>query len=315
VEKTMADNVEKVVIIGSGPAGYTAAVYAARAALKPLVLAGSVPNLPGGQLMITTEVENFPGFPKGIPGPDLMDLFKAQAERFGTRVVEENVVSVDLGSRPFRVQHDSGETKAEAIIVATGASAIWSGAKGESTYLNRGVSACATCDGFFFRGLEVLVVGGGDTAMEEATYLTLHAKKVTVVHRRDQLRASKVMQDRAKNNPKISFLWDSVVEEVVGDGNKVQGAMIKNVKTGAVTRVDAQGLFVAIGHKPNTAVFAGKLDLDDKGYVKTSPGTTRTSVPGVFAAGDVQDSVYRQAITAAGTGCMAAIEVERFLAH
>jgi len=311
----MADNVEKVVIIGSGPAGYTAALYAARAALKPMVLAGSVPNLPGGQLMITTVIENFPGFPKGIAGPELMDLFKAQAERFGTRIVEENVVEVDLTSRPFRIKHDTGETKAEAIIVATGASAVWSGAKGEATYRNRGVSACATCDGFFFRGKEVLVVGGGDTAMEEATYLTLHASKVTLVHRRDQLRASKVMQDRARNNPKISFLWDSVVEEVLGDGDKMQGASIKNVKTGALTKVDAQGLFVAIGHKPNTEVFAGKLDLDDKGYIKTAPGTTRTSVPGVFAAGDVQDSVYRQAITAAGTGCMAAIEVERFLAH
>ncbi len=311
----MSDKVEKVVIIGSGPAGYTAALYAARAALEPLVLAGTVPNLPGGQLMITTDIENFPGFPKGIGGPELMDLFKAQAERFGTRVLEENAVSVDLSRRPFTVTHDGGTTRAEALIVATGASAMWTNAKGEKEYQTRGVSACATCDGYFFRNLDVLVVGGGDTAMEEATYLTNHARKVTVIHRRDQLRASKVMQERARNNPKIGFLWDSVVEEIVGDGKKMQGALVKNVKTGAVTRVEAQGLFVAIGHKPNTEIFAGKLELDDKGYVKTQPGTTRTSVPGVFAAGDVQDSVYRQAITAAGTGCMAAIEVERFLAH
>ena len=309
----MSDNVEKVVIIGSGPAGYTAALYAARANLKPLVLAGSPPNLPGGQLMITTDIENFPGFPKGIAGPELMDLFKAQAERFGTRILEQNVVEVDFSSRPFRIKHDEGETRAETIIVATGASATWTNAKGEKDYQNRGVSACATCDGFFFRGKEVLVVGGGDTAMEEATYLTNHATKVTVIHRRDALRASKVMQDRARANPKIAFLWDSVVEEIVGDGKKVQGVMVKNVKTGKVTRVEAQGLFVAIGHKPNTEVFAGKLDLDDKGYIKTVPGSTRTSVAGVFAAGDVQDSVYRQAITAAGTGCMAAIEAERFL--
>ncbi|HEY3451124.1 MAG TPA: thioredoxin-disulfide reductase [Myxococcales bacterium] len=311
----MSDSVEKVVVIGSGPAGYTAALYAARAALKPLVLAGSPPNLPGGQLMITTDIENFPGFPKGIAGPELMELFKQQAERFGTRILEENAVSVDLSKRPFTVKHDGGETKAETLIVATGASAQWTNAKGETTYQNRGVSACATCDGFFFRNLDVLVVGGGDTAMEEATYLTNHARKVTVIHRRDALRASQVMQDRAKNNPKISFLWDSVVEEIVGDGKKMQGAMVKNVKTSAVTKVEAQGLFVAIGHKPNTEAFAGQLDLDDKGYIKTAPGTTRTSIPGVFAAGDVQDSVYRQAITAAGTGCMAAIEVERFLAH
>jgi len=311
----MPDSIEKVVIIGSGPAGYTAALYAARAALKPLVIAGTVPNLPGGQLMITTDIENFPGFPKGIAGPELMDLLKQQAERFGSRVLDENALDVDFSQRPFRIKHDGAETRAESVIVATGASAIWTGAKGETTYQNRGVSACATCDGFFFRGLDVLVVGGGDTAMEEATYLTNHARKVTVVHRRDALRASKVMQDRARNNPKIGFLWDSVVEEIVGDGKKMQGAMLKNVKTGATSRVEAQGLFVAIGHKPNTEIFAGKLALDEKGYVKTSPGTTRTSVEGVFAAGDVQDSVYRQAITAAGTGCMAAIEAERFLAH
>ena len=311
----MAEKVENVVIIGSGPAGYTAALYAARASLSPVVLAGTIPNLPGGQLMITTEVENYPGFPKGITGPELMDLFRAQAERFGARILEENAEAVDFSARPFRIRHDNGELLAKVVIVATGATAQWTCAKGEDQYRNRGVSACATCDGFFFRGKDVLVVGGGDTAMEEATYLTNHARKVTIVHRRDQLRASKVMQERARANPKIGFLWDSVVEEIVGDGQKVQGALVKNVKTGAQSRVDADGLFVAIGHKPNTELFVGKLDLDPKGYVKTVPGTTRTSVEGVFSAGDVQDPVYRQAITAAGTGCMAAIEAERFLAH
>jgi len=311
----MGDKVENVVIIGSGPAGYTAALYSARAALSPVVLAGSVPNLPGGQLMITTDVENYPGFPKGIAGPDLMDLFRAQAERFGTRVLDENAESVDLSARPFRVRHDNGELLAQTLIVATGASAQWTGAKGEDLYRNRGVSACATCDGFFFRNLDVLVVGGGDTAMEEAIYLTNHARKVTIVHRRSELRASKVMQERARANPKIAFIWDAVVDEVVGDDKKVQGVVLANVKTGEKTRVDAQGLFVAIGHKPNTELFAGKLDFDATGYLKTVPGSTRTNVPGVFAAGDVQDPIFRQAITAAGSGCMAAIEAERFLGH
>jgi thioredoxin reductase (NADPH) len=314
-ESRMASGIEKVVIIGSGPAGYTAGLYAARGALSPVVLAGSIPNLPGGQLMITTEVENYPGFPKGITGPDLMDLFKAQAERFGARILEENATEVDLRSHPFLIRHDTGELRAQAIIIATGASAQWTGAKGEETYKNRGVSACATCDGFFFRGKEVLVVGGGDTAMEEATYLTNHASKVTLVHRRDQLRASKVMQERARANPKIGFVWNSVVDEVVGDGQKMQGAMLKQVQTGEVRKIEAQGLFVAIGHKPNTELFVGKLDLDPTGYIKTVPGTTRTNVVGVFAAGDVQDPVYRQAVTAAGSGCAAAIEAERFLAQ
>jgi len=311
----MAQSTEKLVIIGSGPAGYTAGIYAARAALNPLLFAGTIPFTPGGQLMITTEVENFPGFPKGVTGPELMELFKAQAERFGTRVVEESAIEVDLKSRPFRVKADSQEVLAESIIIATGASAMWSGAKGEEAYKNRGVSACATCDGFFFKNLDVLVVGGGDTAMEEATYLTKHARKVTIVHRRDALRASKIMQDKAKKNPKIAFVWNSVVEEVLGDGKKMNSARLKNVLNGEVQQVEAQGLFVAIGHKPNTELFAGKIDLDAKGYVKTTPGTTRTSVPGVFAAGDVQDPLYRQAVTAAGSGCQAAIEVERFLEH
>jgi thioredoxin reductase (NADPH) len=309
----MAERTEKVVIIGSGPAGYTAAIYAARAALDPVMLTGTIPHTPGGQLVTTTDVENYPGFPKGIAGPELMDLFKAQAERFGTRLIEENAIEVDLSRRPFRVKHDSGELLAETLIISTGASAQWTGAKGEEEYKNRGVSACATCDGFFFKNMDVLVVGGGDTAMEEALYLTKHARKVTVVHRRDQLRASKIMQERAFNNPKISFAWDSVVDEVVGDGKKVTGVALRNVKTNEIQRVDCQGLFVAIGHKPNTSLFVNQLELDEKGYIKTIPGTPRTSVPGVFAAGDVQDPHYRQAITAAGSGCMAAIEVERFL--
>jgi thioredoxin reductase (NADPH) len=309
----MAKSTEQVVIIGSGPAGYTAGIYAARAALNPLLLAGTIPNLPGGQLVITTEVENYPGFPKGIPGPELMDLMKAQAERLGTRIVEENAIEVDLSSRPFLVKHDSGEVRAESLIIATGASAIWTNAKGEETYKNRGVSACATCDGFFFKNLDVLVVGGGDTAMEEADYLTKHARKVTVIHRRDQLRACALLQERVKKNPKISFIWDSVVDEIVGDGKRMKGAVLRNMKDGSTHKVEAQGLFVAIGHKPNTELFAGQIDIDPKGYIRTHAGSTRTSIPGVFAAGDVQDPVYRQAIVSAGTGAQAAIEAERFL--
>jgi thioredoxin reductase (NADPH) len=310
----MANTVEKVIIIGSGPAAYTAAIYSGRASLNPLVLTGTVPNTPGGQLMITTDIENFPGFPKGITGPGLMELFKAQAERFSARLIEENAIEVDFSSRPFLVKHDSGEVRAETVIVATGASAMWTGAEGEEAYKNRGVSACATCDGFFFKNMDVLVVGGGDTAMEEATYLTNHARKVTVVHRRNE-RASKIMQARARSNPKIAFLWNAAVQEVVGDGKRMKGAVLRNTLSGELSTVDAQGLFIAIGHKPNTDLFVGKLDLDAKGYVKTVPGSTRTSVPGVFAAGDVQDPSYRQAITAAGSGCMASIDAEHFLAH
>ncbi|HCF56622.1 MAG TPA: thioredoxin-disulfide reductase [Myxococcales bacterium] len=311
----MAKSTEKLVIIGSGPAGYTAAIYAARAALNPLLLAGTIPNLPGGQLVTTTDIENFPGFPKGIAGPELMDLMRAQAERFGTRVVEENAVAADFSSRPFLIKHDSGELRAETVIISTGASAIWTNAKGEDAYKNRGVSACATCDGFFFKNLDVLVVGGGDTAMEEADYLTKHARKVTVVHRRDQLRASKFMQERVMKNPKISFQWNSVIEEIVGDGKRMSGAVVRDVRDGKTKTLDAQGMFVAIGHKPNTELFVDQLDLDPKGYLRTQPGTTRTSVPGVFAAGDVQDPHYRQAITAAASGCQAAIDAERFLAQ
>ncbi len=307
--------VEKVVIIGSGPAGYTAAIYAARANLSPLLIAGTIPNTPGGQLMITTEVENYPGFPKGVAGPELMEQMKAQAERFETRFLDENVTGVDFSKRPFRIQHENGEVLAETVIIATGASAMWTGAKGENEYKNRGVSACATCDGFFFKNLDVAVIGGGDTAMEEATYLTKHAKSVTIVHRRDALRASKIMQERAKANPKIRFEWSAVVKEVVGDGKRVNALVLKNAHSDETRKLAVQGMFVAIGHKPNTEPFVGKLELDEKGYIKTVPGSTRTSVPGVFAAGDVQDPTFRQAVTAAGTGCMAAIEAERFLEH
>ncbi len=309
----MAQRIEKVVIIGSGPAGLTAAIYAARAALDPVLFAGAAPNLPGGQLMITTEVENYPGFPKGVTGPELMQLFREQAERFETEILDENVTSVDLSQRPFKVTYEGGELYARTLIIATGASALWTGAEGEEQYKNRGVSACATCDGFFFKNMDVLVVGGGDTAMEEATYLTKHARKVTLVHRRDQLRASKIMQERAKQNPKIEFAWNQVIEKVVGDEKRMKGAILRNVQTGELRTVDAQGLFLAIGHKPNTELVAGKVEMDEKGYIKTVPGSTCTSVPGLFAAGDVQDPVYRQAITSAGSGCMAAIEAERLL--
>ncbi|MFN7133194.1 MAG: thioredoxin-disulfide reductase, partial [Myxococcales bacterium] len=300
---------------GSGPAGYTAAIYAARAALNPRMFVGAPPFTPGGQLMITTDVENYPGFPKGITGPELMDLFRAQAERFGTRMEHENVVEVDFSKRPFRVKGETMEVFAEAVIIATGASAKWLEVKGEKEMYNRGVSACATCDGFFYRNKEVLVVGGGDTAMEEANYLANLCSKVTIIHRRDTLRASKIMQDRALKNPKIHFVWNTVIEEVLGNDKGFTGVRAKNVVTGEVSTLNSDGLFVAIGHQPNTSIFAGKLDMDDKGYLKTVPGSTRTNVEGVFACGDVQDSVYRQAITAAGTGCMAAIDAERFVAH
>src|SRR5262245_61770903 len=301
----------KVLIIGSGPAGLTAAIYAARANLEPIVLAGSAA---GGQLMITSDVENYPGFPLGIQGPELMAAFREQAERFGTRIVDVDIDRVDFSGRPFRAWARGVEYKAEAVIVATGASALWLGLESEERLRGRGVSACATCDGFFFKDKEIAVVGGGDTALEEATFLTRFATKVTLVHRRDQLRASKIMQDRAFNDPKISFVWDSVVDEVIGDDH-VTGVRLKNVKSGQTSDFKTDGLFVAIGHKPNTDILKGKLDLNEKGYVAALNGAeSLTRIAGVFVAGDVEDFHYRQAVTAAGAGCKAALEAERYLA-
>ncbi len=305
----------KVLIIGSGPAGLTAAIYAARSSLSPIVIEGGPPNLPGGQLMITSDVENFPGFPDGIMGPDLMMGMRRQAERVGTTFMTENVEKVDLSQRPFTVWTDNGETvTADTLIIATGASAKWLGLPEEKALYGRGVSACATCDGFFFRGKDVIVVGGGDTAMEEATYLSRMVKSVTVIHRRDTLRASAIMQKRAFDDPKISFKWNAIVKGVSDtEKGKFTGLTIQNMKTDETEFVPADGLFIAIGHKPNTDLFAGQLAMDDQGYIDTRPGTPMTTVPGVYAAGDVADTVYKQAITAAATGCMAAIDAERFL--
>jgi thioredoxin reductase (NADPH) len=301
----------KVVIIGSGPAGYTAAIYAARANLAPLMITGV---LPGGQLMLTTLVENYPGFVEGIQGPELMETMKKQAEHFGTEMIADDVTAVDLSRRPFVIRAGSATYEAHTVIVATGASAKLLGLDAETKLIGRGVSTCATCDGFFFRDQDIMVVGGGDSAMEEALYLARLGRKVDVVHRRDTLRASKIMQERAFKNPKIGFVWDTTVDDIadVAKG-KVTGVRLKNLKTGAVEDRAVDGLFIAIGHEPNTQLFRGQLDLLPNGYVKVVPGTTQTSVPGVFAAGDVQDFVYRQAVTAAGTGCMAALEAERFL--
>jgi len=314
----VANEVHKVCIVGSGPAGYTAAIYAARANLRPVMFAGGPTEqdpsrVPGGQLMITTDVENYPGFPEAVTGPELMERFQKQAQRFDTRIFMENVVKIDFGRRPFHVKGESQELEAQALIIATGATAKYLGVKGEDLYKNRGVSACATCDGAFYKDMDVLVVGGGDTAMEEASYLTKMCKSVALLHRRDELRASKIMQKRVLENPKVRPLWSTVVEEVVGDGKMMTGAKVRNVKTGEVTELKASGLFVAIGHTPSTELVKGVLDLRENGYVRTVPGSTRTNVPGVFACGDVQDHYYRQAVTAAGTGCMAAIDAERWL--
>jgi thioredoxin reductase (NADPH) len=303
-----------VIIIGSGPAGLTAALYAARANLNPLIFEGIQP---GGQLTITTEVENYPGFPKGIMGPELMDQMREQAQRFGAQSLYKNVTAADFSRRPFLIRAEESEYTADAVIVATGASARWLGLPSEKEFLGHGVSACATCDGFFFKNLEVVVVGGGDTAIEEATFLTRFAAKVSIVHRRDALRASKFMQEKAFKNPKIAFVWDSVVTEIVGkseSGRKVvTGVKLKNLKSGTESIMKADGVFMGIGHKPNTELFAGQLDMDVAGYLLTQGKSTRTNIPGVFAAGDVADSVYRQAVSAAGSGCMAAIDAERWL--
>jgi thioredoxin reductase (NADPH) len=297
------------VILGSGPAGYTAALYAARANLRPLLLKGLEA---GGQLMLTTDVENYPGFADGILGPDLMDAFEKQAARFETEIVAQSVTRVDLSERPFGVWAGDREWRAATLILATGASARWLGVPGEEHLRGRGVSACATCDGFFFRDRELLVVGGGDTAMEEATFLTKFASAVTIVHRRDEFRASKIMQERVLSNPKVRVIWDSVVEEILGEA-AVTAVALRNVKTGDVRELATDGVFVAIGHTPNTDLVKGQVELTDAGYVVVREPTTETNVPGVFAAGDVTDVIYRQAVTAAGQGCKAAIDAERFL--
>lgn len=301
-----------VVILGSGPAGLTAAIYAARADLKPLVVEGIQP---GGQLTITTEVENYPGFPKGIQGPDLMMAFRDQAARFGTEFLSGDVTAVDLKAAPKTITIGATTLTADALIISTGASARLLGLPSEKKLMGHGVSACATCDGFFFKGLKVAVVGGGDTALEEADFLTKFATQVTVIHRRHELRASKAMQQRAFDNPKIAWIWDTAVEDFLDDGKgKLSAVQLKDLKTGEISTFKCDGCFIAIGHEPNTAIFKGQLDLDEKGYIKTKPYRMTTQIPGVFACGDVQDSYYRQAISAAGTGCMAALDAERYLA-
>ena len=304
----------KIIILGSGPAGLTAAIYAARAILQPVVVSG---REAGGQLMITSDVENYPGFPEGIKGPEMMDLLKAQAARFGTEFFSGDVIDVDLSRRPFKLTLENKDTlSCDSLIISTGASARWLGMDSEKEYSGRGVSACATCDGFFFRDQDVAVVGGGDTALEEALYLANICKSVTLIHRRDEFRGSKIMQKRAVDHEKISIFWDTVVDEVLGNSMAGMTSLkVKNVKTEKVTEHPITGLFVAIGHSPNTKLFKDKLNLNENGYVEVTPGTTYTSVEGVFASGDVQDHVYRQAVTAAGTGCMAAIDAERWLAE
>jgi thioredoxin reductase (NADPH) len=305
------DEVRNLIIIGSGPAGYTAAVYAARANLQPLVIEGATS---GGALMTTTEVENFPGFPDGVLGPELMDNVRKQAERFGAEFITDDATSVDLGGDVKVVRIGDAEYRAKTVIVSTGSAWRPLDVPGEQELLGHGVSSCATCDGFFFKGQHIAVVGGGDSAMEEATFLTRFAETVTIIHRRDQFRASKIMAERALSNPKIRVLWDSVVTQVVDGGGKVGGLVVRNVKTGEETKLDVTGVFVAIGHDPRSDLFRGQLELDESGYVKIAAPTTRTNLTGVFAAGDVVDHTYRQAITAAGTGCAAALDAERYIA-
>jgi len=310
-DKSALTKKQKVIIMGSGPAGLTAAIYSARANLEPLVFEGLEA---GGQLTLTTDVENFPGFPEGIQGPALMNAMRKQAERFGATCLRERIDSVDFTKRPFRIVSGDMTFEAETFIVASGASAKMLGIASEKLLLGRGVSTCATCDGFFYRDKEIIVVGGGDSAVEEGTFLTKFASKVNIVHRRDQLRASKIMQDRAFKNPKVGFIWNSEIAEILGDVESgVNGVVLRDTVTGETTRKDIDGIFVAIGHTPNTSIFKGKLDMDELGYLITKEGSTETNVPGVFAAGDVKDNKYRQAITAAGSGCMAAIDAERFL--
>lgn len=310
----MAEHHSKVLILGSGPAGLTAAIYAARASLEPMLVAGMQP---GGQMTITTDVENYPGFADVIQGPWLMEQMQKQAEHVGTRVLNDTIVSVDLTARPFKCVGDGGDVyTGDSIILSTGASARWLGLESEQTFMGFGVSACATCDGFFFRNKEVCVIGGGNTAVEEALYLTNHASKVTLIHRRDSLRSEKILQDRLFANEKVNVLWDTVLDEVVGDTDPlgVTGVKLRNLKTDERSELAVDGVFVAIGHTPNTELFKGVLDMDDGGYLLTKADSTATNIPGVFASGDVQDHTYRQAVTAAGTGCMAALEADRFLA-
>jgi thioredoxin reductase (NADPH) len=305
----------KVLILGSGPAGYTAAIYAARANLSPILVAGMQP---GGQLTITSDVENYPGYAKAIQGPWLMEQMQAQAEHVGARILQDTIVSADLSRRPFTMTGDSGDIySGDTLIIATGAQARWLGLESEKRFQGFGVSACATCDGFFFKNKHVAVVGGGNTAVEESLFLANLADKVTLIHRRDSLRAEKILQDRLRTHPKIEVLWNHAVEEITGSGEpaSVSGLKLKNTKTGGAATLDVDGLFIAIGHTPNTELFKGQLDMDSEGYILTRPGSTVTSVPGVFAAGDVQDKIFRQAVTAAGTGCMGALEADKFLAH